>query len=293
MAGHILKGANLLAPDEKVCNLVAEFESHKAERRNDEENQKMMAYIIEAFQHYDDDDSGHLDKNEFRDLLNQTSIALGLPKLSDQFIKDMLKKYDSDKDGKISIKEFLRVRKSFQNDIIEEVFKLYDKDDSGYLNIEEFQSLQIDNSKIKIGSPINDRTFKRILDKLDRNQDGKISLKEVKKMLKPKKEDNISKRIDCIINKENHDYDESSKKEPDKNKPAKKINRNNVKSNDKDQSSKSCFCCKKKNKVQSESKAEAENESRKHLRNHSNDSSKKTEFEFQERSPKDYSTDLK
>ena len=66
----------------------------------------MSKYIYEAtFKEYDQDNSGFIDSNELKSLLESTFKKAGLT-LTEESLKYHLEKFDSSKDGKISLEEF-------------------------------------------------------------------------------------------------------------------------------------------------------------------------------------------
>lgn len=62
--------------------------------------------IIEAFKHYDFDNSGYLDRTELEKMFNKASMSVNNRKVSSGTMRQIIDMFDRNKDGKISIDEF-------------------------------------------------------------------------------------------------------------------------------------------------------------------------------------------
>lgn len=108
--------------------------------------------IREAFNMFDEDHSGEIDKSEFRTLIG----SLGL-KLTDKQIDEMMKSMDKDGSGSIDYEEFSAAMRTFQfgkessiKQHIESAFNDYDKDMDAYISAQDFLKLssELDKSGI-------------------------------------------------------------------------------------------------------------------------------------------------
>ena len=66
----------------------------------------MKVQVLKVFKHFDDDNSGFLDSNKLKAMLNECFFNL-----DDSAINNMIAVADTDGDGKISEYEFLRIMK--------------------------------------------------------------------------------------------------------------------------------------------------------------------------------------
>lgn len=161
--------------------------------------------IIQAlFQRYDDDDSGYLDRVEFRNLLND--LRTRLPFISEDDLYFFLSEADANSDNKIEYHEFIPIalqiiqtmysKKRFEEhkddvaqqaknilvhgmdkaeleQVLQTIFSSFDSDGSGSLSREEFiqalQSMELGLTRKEINS---------VLFQYDNNDDGNISYAE-------------------------------------------------------------------------------------------------------------------
>ena len=106
------------------------------------------------FKQGDSDGDGKLDYQELIKLLYPAS-AQALQKLHKNFsnlneVKAAFKKYDADGDGHVSKQELQQVMKGFSAGEVESIFALGDKDQSGGIDIQEFISLMLPSAPATI-----------------------------------------------------------------------------------------------------------------------------------------------
>ena len=108
-----------------------------------EVNETIKRHMIrDAFQWFDGDGSGEIDRKEFRHLVTSLGIEADSKK-----IDELYSKIDSDKNGTIDIKEFtsMMMNSQFNKESpidlhLENAFKQYDKDSDGYIGIQDLIS---------------------------------------------------------------------------------------------------------------------------------------------------------
>merc|ERR1712106_549276 len=108
----------------------------------------------DLFKQGDSDGDGKLDYQELIKLLYPAS-AQALEKLHKNFsnlneVKAAFKKYDADGDGHVSKEELQQVMKGFSAGEVESIFALGDKDQSGGIDIQEFISLMLPSAPATI-----------------------------------------------------------------------------------------------------------------------------------------------
>jgi calcium-binding protein CML len=108
----------------------------------------------ELFKKGDTDGDGKLDYQELIKLLFPAS-AQALQKLQKSFnnlndVKSAFKRYDADGDGHVSKEELQQVMKGFSAAEVEAIFALGDKDQSGGIDIQEFISLMLPSAPATI-----------------------------------------------------------------------------------------------------------------------------------------------
>ena len=74
-----------------------------------EEELKLRDIVQKAFDLYDADKSGFLEKDEIKKLLNDACGELGAPPITDQQLDEVIKTVDDNGDGKFSFEELYTV----------------------------------------------------------------------------------------------------------------------------------------------------------------------------------------
>eukprot|EP01091_Cochliopodium_minus_P004921 TRINITY_DN14827_c0_g1_i1.p1 TRINITY_DN14827_c0_g1~~TRINITY_DN14827_c0_g1_i1.p1 ORF type:complete len:184 (+),score=57.28 TRINITY_DN14827_c0_g1_i1:40-591(+) len=126
----------------------------------------------------DQDKSGELDPKEFKNLL-KTRMSL-----TDEGFQKLFQMMDTDGSGTVSFKELATalsmVGKGTAEDKLKYSFKLYDEDGNGTLDRNEIVNI-IEQMKViasSIGRPGCGDFIESLMQKLDTNGDGEISLDE-------------------------------------------------------------------------------------------------------------------
>ncbi|ESO82205.1 hypothetical protein LOTGIDRAFT_237106 [Lottia gigantea] len=130
------------------------------------------------FKKADADNSGSLTIHELRNMLNKT-LKL---KVSDQDVIKMFQGVDKDGDQKVSLEEFLTEmakipEQDLQRSDFERAFEAIDTDGSRTLDSKEIQKVFE-----SCGHKVNETQVKQIIQKLDKDGDGKINIDEFLKM---------------------------------------------------------------------------------------------------------------
>ena len=76
---------------------------------SNEEELKLRDIVQKAFDLYDADKSGFLEKDEIKKLLNDACSELGAPPITDQQLDEVIKTVDDNGDGKFSFEELYTV----------------------------------------------------------------------------------------------------------------------------------------------------------------------------------------
>ncbi|EAR92243.2 calmodulin-domain kinase (macronuclear) [Tetrahymena thermophila SB210] len=142
-----------------------------------------MQKLTEDFQRIDVNKDGQLSREEIRSGFEGFFIEQITD--IDQFLDELFQKIDCNKNGYINYNEFISVamdKINLQQDTkLKQAFSYFDQDQNGFITKEElFQSLQ---------SQFNDdknieKMWQTILEKGDKNKDGKLSYQEFIDMLK-------------------------------------------------------------------------------------------------------------
>ena len=75
----------------------------------EEEDLKLKDIVKKAFDLYDEDKSGFLEREEIKKLLNDACGELGAPPITDQQLDEVIKTVDDNGDGKFSFEELFTV----------------------------------------------------------------------------------------------------------------------------------------------------------------------------------------
>ncbi|RIB30273.1 calmodulin 1 [Gigaspora rosea] len=131
----------------------------------------------ELFSTFDKDNDGLITAQELGSVIK----SLGYNP-TDENLKTMIDKVDSDKDGKINYEEFKVMMSQSSNESTEdlrEAFKVYDKDGNGYISAAELKS-----TMHSLGLKLNDEEVEAMISQADINKDGRIDYEEFIKMMK-------------------------------------------------------------------------------------------------------------
>ena len=119
-------------------------EEYKLKMKNLELSPDIKQTIIqEAFRMFDTDNSGEIDKKEFRKLVK----SLGL-ELNNRKINELMRKYDENNSGQIDMNEFtnMMLQNCFKKDFLIELyldnaFNLYDKNQDGFISSDDLMKV--------------------------------------------------------------------------------------------------------------------------------------------------------
>lgn len=140
---------------------------------------EMTKKLREIFKQLDESGEGLLSLEE----LKKGYKKFFKDSLSDKDFEDLVNTLDQDKSGQISLEEFLRATIQSEtlltNSNLEMAFNFFDKDKSGKLSADEIKEVlgvtgSDENSK---------QLIKTIIEEVDTNGDGLVSLEEFKSMM--------------------------------------------------------------------------------------------------------------
>ncbi|KAL1408030.1 mitochondrial aspartate-glutamate transporter agc1 [Vanrija albida] len=127
-----------------------------------------------AFSVFDVDDSGAIDFEEFKSVLQENIASSGIPF---NFDCDWIKLYLGKRGTKhvLGYSEFTQLIKGFQGERLRQSFHYFDKDGDGYINPDEFQRIIIELA----GHKLSDSVLQRLPTLTTMNPGRKISYSEV------------------------------------------------------------------------------------------------------------------
>ena len=142
------------------------------------EDQKLE--IKEAFDIFDSDKSGTIDRHELRVAMR----AMGFD-VSKQDILSIMERYDPDNTGAINFNSFSEVvgEKMAQRDPLEEIrkaFALFDDDHTGKISIKNIRRVARE-----LGEGMTDEELQAMIDEFDTDHDGQISEQEFIAIMDP------------------------------------------------------------------------------------------------------------
>jgi len=128
----------------------------------------------DVFQMFDKDGSGSICVSE----LGKVMRCIGLDRTEAE-LAEIMKKFDLDQSGTLSYEEYAaiidncRITPSEVEVQLREAFLVFDRDKSGSLDKSELQEVLC-----QMGEPLNQREIDFVLNKMDVDKDGKISVNE-------------------------------------------------------------------------------------------------------------------
>lgn len=109
-------------------------------------NDIKLILIKEAFRMFDTDESGYIDKKEFRNLIQSLGMEMNVKK-----IDELMRNVDKDGSGTIDIEEFTNMMLKYQfneetaiSTHLDSAFNLYDKDDDGIISEEDLLKVALE-----------------------------------------------------------------------------------------------------------------------------------------------------
>ncbi|XP_003740997.1 reticulocalbin-2 [Galendromus occidentalis] len=154
------------------------------------DHQSLVDEERELFDLADKDKDGFLNKEEYARL----SQPHEYPEMQKVIVLQALKRKDADKDGKLSMEEFLADEKLSKENLLDERERFrheLDKNKDSYLDYDEFFHWVIpDNNQIA------DSEVEHLMERADDNHDGRLSI------------DEVVKHHDTFVNSEATDYGE-------------------------------------------------------------------------------------
>ena len=127
-----------------------------------------------AFRKYDQNGDGVISVAELSFLLETISL-----KPSEEEVVEMIATVDADRDGVLSMSEFVKLMSRHHNPAVtpqqqyEAIFKVFDADGNGYISRSEFK-----DTLFSIGQRCSEEELNALVDEIDLNRDGIISKRE-------------------------------------------------------------------------------------------------------------------
>eukprot|EP01084_Bolivina_argentea_P226759 382995_1 len=158
-----------------------------------------------TFRQVDTDQSGYIDKNELKTVLQKLS-----GEVTEEEVDNCYKQLDENNDGQIDFDEFSRWYLKSENRIetdVQQLFNKFDHDNNGYIEINELENLV--SSCQGDGPPPSSEDVENARKILDENNDGKISKAEFMNWYKSSKFfEAEKKRRDTIVEQEEKEEEE-------------------------------------------------------------------------------------
>lgn len=127
----------------------------------------MESTAEELFQSIDINNDGELSRAEIKRSMQANQIPI-----TEKLLDSIFEYSDLDKNGVISMQEFVSFTQR-QNEKLQEIFFQLDSDKSGYITKSEIQKIIL-----KLDPSYADYNLEKMVNRLDKNKDGKIDLKE-------------------------------------------------------------------------------------------------------------------
>ncbi|XP_059535000.1 centrin-2 [Myotis daubentonii] len=142
-------------------------------------NAQQIQELRQAFDLFDTDSTGTIDVRELKVVLR----AMGFEPKKEEIMK-MINQVDPEGTGKMNFNDFLTLmtQKMCDKDSKEEVlkaFKLFDDDETGTISFENLKRV----SK-ELGEDITDEELQEMIEKADRDGDGKVDEEDFLRMMK-------------------------------------------------------------------------------------------------------------
>ncbi|CAF1070377.1 unnamed protein product [Brachionus calyciflorus] len=138
--------------------------------------------IRASFEFFDKDKNGFITTSELRDVIKKCGS-----KLKEKDVKEMVKQFDVDKDGKINFEEFIQLMTvnfnnsdNFEQNLVN-AFEKFDKDGNGFISRSELKE-----AMRKLDKKITNEEIDDMLTEADTNMDGKIDYSEFVRIISTK-----------------------------------------------------------------------------------------------------------
>ncbi|XP_012520381.1 PREDICTED: calmodulin-like protein 5 [Propithecus coquereli] len=141
-------------------------------------SEEEVAQFKEVFKRVDKDRDGKIDAKE----LGEAIQAMG-KKLSEEEVKKIIEKLDSNHDGTISFPEFLaelgkKVQGSGSEQDLRATFRAFDLDGDGHISVDELRQ-----AIAQLGVQLSQEELDALVREADTNQDGQVDFEEFARVL--------------------------------------------------------------------------------------------------------------
>lgn len=138
-----------------------------------QQENKYRKSLKKAFDKFDTDKSGRINRNELRSLYKSLGVDV-----NEEDLTELLREFDLDGNEDIDFEEFFKIiepqlSSELDVDELRQAFDLVDKDNSGFISQDEFSQL-LDN----IGFAYTPEQLAKLISRNDANNDGRMSFSE-------------------------------------------------------------------------------------------------------------------
>ena len=143
-----------------------------------EVSEEARAEYQEAFDMFDKDKSGSIDEEELGCVMRRLGHEM-----TDEELKQMVAKVDTDNNGEIDFDEFLAMMLAYNNaggkdNEMKQAFKQFDINGDGKISRDELKQ-----TMKYLGADLTDEQVEDMIRQADMNEDGEVDFEEFKKMM--------------------------------------------------------------------------------------------------------------
>ncbi|XP_008835071.1 calmodulin-like protein 5 [Nannospalax galili] len=134
-----------------------------------------------AFSRFDKNGDGHINVQELGDVMKQLN-----KNLSEEELKELISRVDTDGDGTISFDEFLAAMAKYASGGIAEkelraVFSVFDQNGDGHISVDELKQ-----AMTQLGEKLSQEELDAMIREADVDKDGKVNYEEFVRILSEK-----------------------------------------------------------------------------------------------------------
>ena len=134
--------------------------------------QAMVKSVGSTFDMFDQDGDKNIDREEFGELL----AHLGAP-VPDEELDEVISRFDTDNDGRIDVKEFVKVITDQEKAVVA-AFQVFDPLDTGVVTVKEFWDMMTEYNEV-----FSEEEISKMLDAAGVTPDGQIDYRAFAKSI--------------------------------------------------------------------------------------------------------------